>query len=176
MPPIKFVAGVSNTQKFDSVEKALRSFSRRLFKTTVLMTPPVPLFSEGIDPDGVIFRGFIPFRGKLDRIAIFVGKFITRPVSVEVQLMDNVGSSAVTFPLSNMITVHQLDMPVSQPCILQVRATSIGAIEQVLFSALTYPETDRILKEQFVIDALLQNFEATELLDTGEATEGEILE
>jgi len=171
MPKIQFVTGRSNTEKFDSAERAFRSFSRRLFKTTVLMTPPVPLFDEGIDKDGTIFRKLIPFKGRIDRVAVHVGKFITRPVVVELQLMDASGSSAITFPLIGLITSKEVNMPISQPCILQARAIPADAISEVLFAALTFPESDRIAKEHYVIDALLENFESTELLDTGEATE-----
>jgi len=166
MAAIQFVTGRSNTEKFDAVEKALRSFSRRLFKTTVLMTPPVPLFSDGIDPDGTLFRRLIPFKGRIDRVAIFVGKYITRPVVIDLQLMDAVGGSTITFPLVGMITVKEVNMPISQPCILQAKALPADSIQEVMFAALTFPESDRIAKEHYVIDALLQNFESNELIET----------
>ncbi len=70
-----FVKGDTVDSRFDSIERVLHRFSRRLGRFCAVYIPPFPVsgYVDTPDSDGVLFRYIFPLKGKVEKCLVFFG-------------------------------------------------------------------------------------------------------
>ena len=162
--PKRFAKGNTPDEKFNNIETTLRHFSRRLQKVGTIIIPPIPIFAQAdlLKPDGIIFRGLIPYKGKLNTGAVWIGKFNTRPVVVNFKLSNTEGEVGITINCDRPFSRRDLGMDISIPSILEISMNPHDGAEDILVSVLTEVELSSTYREQILLDAILSSYEMSE--------------
>ena len=109
-------------QRLASIETNLRHFSCRLNKVVKVILPPIPIFANAklLEIDGVIFRGLIPYRGKLNIGAVWIGKFVKRPLVVSFTLSNPKGELKCSINCDRSFSSKELALPILEPSMLEI--------------------------------------------------------
>ena len=90
-----FVKGNNEEERFDSIERVLQRFSRRLGRICAVYIPPFPVSSyvDAPDSDGVLFRYIFPLNGEVIKC---IGFFASAPEKhlVEINFISKGASKA----------------------------------------------------------------------------------
>jgi len=159
--PTRFVKGNTIEEKLAAVETTLRHFSRRLQKTGTVIIPPIPIFARSFD-SGMVFRGLIPYKGRVIAAAIAIGKFLQRPASATFTVANTHGDISITVVCEQRYTTKELALELSGPSVLEI---TVEGAEDILVSVMTQAELSRAYREMMLLEAVLGSYEASEDLE-----------
>lgn len=162
--PIKFSKGETVEQRLASIETSLRHFSRRLRTVAKVILPPIPIFASAqlLETDGIIFKGLIPYKGKLNIAGVWIGKFVKRPIVVSFKLANPKGETSVSINCESRFSSRELALTIVEPSMLEIVIEPYDGAEDILVTVLSEVEFSKTRVEQVLLDEILSSYEMAE--------------
>jgi hypothetical protein len=151
-------------KRFDDIERALQLMSAKLFKTTTVVIPPIPLSCamKLVPADGEIFRGFFRTDGLITSLCAFceaIAKGGKPTVKVKVFLQDGT-SHQTELALRSGFSMSQVEFPMPALSRVIMTVTDPESITGLWFCATYEVEIKSAAMHALAIDDLVANIDA----------------
>lgn len=147
-----FVKGESVDKKFDSIERVLSRFSRRLHKSIVCAVPPsvISNYCPVLPDDGIVLRCIFPCKGKVKGVTVhYTSLSNDEKPTIDIVFTDGKKTDAATVRAFNP---EINDVLVNNGTLMALKLN--GQVENIWVSALFIPSIDLADKESLSIDSL----------------------
>jgi hypothetical protein len=158
-----FITSDTTEDKFDDIERTLQRMSRKLFKTTTVIMPPIPISValSKIPEDGEIFRGLFRVSGSISEIFAVCEDVTkdTRPlIKITVKQIDNIETStSIVLKKGAASASPNFPIPAGSRVIMSVDNPS--NVSNLWLSALYDMDILSAAKEALSIDDLVANMD-----------------
>jgi len=153
----KFVKGDTSEEKFNSIERTLKHFSRRLHKTVAALILPVPIGCQWdiLPEDGVVLRFMFPSGGEIAKAVVAIGdKGDKKMVPIEATITSTIGTVGRTLEVKRQLNVTELNVPVKTGDRLTVTIKDQPEIKDVWIVLLWRPNVTDVEVRQLLIDVV----------------------
>lgn len=157
-----YVKGESDKEKFESIERTLQSFSRRLGKKVIGVIPPVPLFAhiESVGEDGIILQVLSPFNGKLVRACLGIRDYEGRnTVKFSFSALGVGKGQYSNFSTRKNLLIEELDLPIDAGDMITLKTESPERVKGVFVGASFDIDMRDLGKKSFLIEEFSQMLE-----------------
>ena len=147
-----FVKGESADKKFDSIERVLARFSRRLHKSIICAVPPsvISNYCAELPDDGIILRCIFPCPGKVKGVTLHYTPINNdEKPTIDIVFTDGKKTDAATVKAFNP---EINDVLVNNGTLMALKLN--GQVENIWVSALFIPTINASEKESLSIDQL----------------------
>uniref|UniRef100_A0A6M3JBH0 Uncharacterized protein n=1 Tax=viral metagenome TaxID=1070528 RepID=A0A6M3JBH0_9ZZZZ len=158
----KFVRGDTDKKRFESIERVLTRFNRRLNTTIIGVIPPIPIsaFIEVPPADGVLLRYIFPTTGRITKGCLAIEEYTTKTGVKFFAGIDGTGGGRHTIiETRSPLHIETLGMPIVPGDRLTFRTDTPELIRRVWIGLLYEMTLSDMGKETYMIEEFERRIE-----------------
>lgn len=160
--PRTYIRGKTEEERWNSLDRTLKSFEGRLGKKVMGIIPPVVICNSAKAPseDGTILKSLMPLNGTLITVCFAIGKYENKKATFEVEISRRDGTSeSKQFETQRKLEVVEISIPITIGDIITAKQIGGFSVTDIMIGMLIHPEINAAHIEQVMYEQIMKERE-----------------